>query len=231
MSEKLYEESFQYSHKNPYHEKLEEFGSFVMRDNESESFATKWNSDVFKRQAPLYIEVGSGYGHFMLEFCENHPEINYIGMDFRFKRTYNLARQLNKHPHKNFKFLRARGERVQYIFGESEVDALLYFFPDPWPKKRHHKKRLFQQPFIEAAYKILKPGGTFYIKTDHDGYSQWMSEVIEQQELFDVELKTFNLREEHPEHFLSSFQTKFEKIFIKQNIPIKAFQLTSKKKV
>ena len=229
MREKLYDESFQYSHKNPYHDKLEEFGRFVLRDNESESFAGKWNKMIFEREAPLYAEIGSGYGHFMLDFCEKHPEINYVGMDFRFKRTYYLARKLDKHPHQNFRFLRARGERIQFIFGENEVDNLFYFFPDPWPKKRHHKKRLFQQPFIEAAYKVLKPRGVLYIKTDHDGYAEWMAEAIEKQDLFHVDLKTFNLRSEFPEHFLASFETKFEKIFLQKNIPIKAFQLTSKK--
>lgn len=227
--DKLFDKEFKYSHKNPYHDKLDEFSEFVMRDNEAEDHQLKWNADVFKKEGPLCVEVGSGFGHFMLEYCEKNPEVNFVGLDYRFKRSYNLARKLSNHPTKNFRYLRARGERVEFIFGESEVDRMFYFFPDPWPKKRHNKKRLFQAPFLEAAYKILKPGGIMYVKTDHDAYAQWMAERIEGNELFDCELKTFNLREEYPEHFLASFKTKFEKIFIEKNIPIKAFVLKSKK--
>lgn len=224
-----FQEGFDYKHQNPYHDKLEEFGQFVMRDEESEKFQGKWNSDVFERQAPLCVEIGTGYGHFMLEYCANNPEINFVGMDYRFKRSFNLARKLAEHPYGNFRYLRAKGERLAFIFGEAEVDRLFYFFPDPWRKKKHHKKRLFQRPFLEACYKVLKPGGKLYVKTDHDNYAEWMIEVMNQCELFDIELATRDLRDEFPEHFLASFQTKFEKIFLKKGEAIKAFVLTSKK--
>lgn len=228
----LYQADFQYSHKNPYHDKLTEFDEFVMRDNESESYIGKWNDQVFKREAPLCVEIGTGYGHFMHDYCEKNPEVNFIGMDFRFKRSYNLARKLAEHPTKNFKYLRARGERIEFMFKEGEVDRLFYFFPDPWPKKRHHKKRLFQQPFLQAAYKVLRPGGTLFVKTDHSGYAEWMIEHMDKPEaleLFDIKLKTLDLYNEAPDHFLASFQTKFEKIFLKKEEPIKAFELVSKK--
>lgn len=228
----LYKKDFKYSHKNPYHDKLIEFDEFVMRDDEAESHSGKWNQGVFKRNAPLCVEIGTGYGHFMLDYCEKNPNVNFIGMDFRFKRSYNLAKKLDAHPHKNFKYLRARGERIQFMFEEGEVEKLFYFFPDPWPKKRHHKKRLFQQPFLEAAYKVLRPGGNLFVKTDHEGYADWMVEYMnkpEALELFDVKLQTLDLYNEAQDHYLASFQTKFEKIFLKKNEPIKAFELVSRK--
>ena len=132
------------------------------------------------------------------------------------------------HEEKNFCLLRAKGERVSHIFGEGEVDRLYYFFPDPWPKTRHHKKRLFQLPFLEEVEKVLKKGGEICIKTDHDGYAEWMRQVISSQSKFDVILSTKDLRNEHPEHFLSQYTTKFEKIFIEQGIKIKAFVLKLK---
>jgi tRNA (guanine-N7-)-methyltransferase len=232
MKDRLLEKDFKYTHKNPYHDKLTEFDDFVLRDLDTETYQGHWNQKVFDREAPLCVEVGCGYGHFMVDYCEKNPDINFVGMDFRFKRSYNLARKLSKIENHNFRYLRARGERVDYMFGEGEVDRLFYFFPDPWPKKRHHKKRLFQEPFIRSVHKVLRPGGTLYVKTDHAGYAEWMDERIQSpltKELFDIELTTFNLREEFPDHYLSSFQTKFEKIFIKQNIPIKAFVLKAKK--
>ena len=227
--DRMYTKDFQYKHRNPYHDKLGEFEEFVLRDHEAENFKTTWNKEVFKREAPLCVEVGSGFGHFMLDYCEKNPEVNFVGIDYRFKRGYNLARKLKKHPHQNFKYLRGRGERIEFMFKENEVDRLFYFFPDPWPKKRHNKKRLFQAPFLNAAYKVLKPGGHLYVKTDHDGYAEWMVERMDQSDLFEVELKSFDLHTTNPEHFLASFQTKFEKIFLSQGVPIKAFVLKSKK--
>lgn len=224
-----FREDFEYVHHNPYHDRLEEFDKFVMRDQESEKYAGRWNKDVFKREGSLCAEIGSGYGEFMLDFCLKNPDHNFVGMDYRFKRSFTLAHKLAKHPHQNFRYLRAKGERIEYIFSESELDKIFYFFPDPWRKKRHHKKRLFQQPFLEAAYKVLKPQGELLIKTDHEGYGEWMIEVMNQSELFEVELATRDLYQEFPSHYLASFQTKFEKIFLKKETNIKAFVLRSKK--
>ncbi len=229
MVDYTYNKDFVYTHDNPYHEKLEEFSEFVLRDSEAEQHQGNWNKGVFKRPAPLYVEIGSGYGHFMLEFCQNNPDINFVGMDYRFKRTFNLAKKLSQNSAKNFRYLRAKGERIQHTFGEHEVDRIFYFFPDPWPKKRHLKKRLFQQQFLDAAYKILKPQGEILVKTDHDGYAQWMKEVIDNNDQFELVFHSRDLRAEHPEHFLSSFQTKFEKIFVEQKVKIKAFTLKSLK--
>lgn len=228
----LYRADFEYKHKNPYHDKLSEFDEFVLRDNAAEENVGLWNKNIFGREGELCVEIGSGYGHFMLDYCEKNPSVNFIGMDFRFKRSYNLAKKLSKHPFRNFRYLRARGERIEFMFQENEVDKLFYFFPDPWPKKRHFKKRLFTPLFIKAAHKVLRDSGELYIKTDHDGYAQWMSDFIhtdETLELFDVTLKTFNMYAEAPDHFLAGFQTKFEKIFIAKDIPIKAFVLKAKK--
>ena len=227
-----YKENFEYKHNNPYHDKLQEFSNFVFRDTEGENLKGKWNSSFFKNDNPLTVEVGCGYGEFMRSYTTSHPEENFIGIDYRFKRSYALAKNLSEQVVKNFCLLRAKGERLGFIFGENEISKLLYFFPDPWPKTRHHKKRLFQAPFINDAYKLLKPGGFLYIKTDHDGYAEWMSELIHSDEVkskFDIQLETKNLRQGHPEHFLSTYKTKFEKIFISQSIPIKAFVLVSKK--
>ncbi len=222
-------ENFKYKHRNPYHEKLAEFSEFVMRDEEAEVYRGKWNTDVFKRDAELVVEVGSGYGHFMREYCEKNPDVNFVGIDYRFKRSYELCKKLKILNIENYRYLRAKGERIGFLFEEGEVDTLLYFFPDPWPKKRHNKKRLFQAPFLQSAYKVLKPGGRMFIKTDHDAYYEWMCEVLKDQDQFTISMQTADLWNEQQDHFLASFQTKFEKIFLKQGINIKGFELISKK--
>ena len=229
MIEKTFEKNFYYSHKNSYHDKLGEFSSFVLRDHEAEIYRGKWNREVFQRNGPLYVEIGSGYGHFMQDFCQEHPHANFVGIDYRFKRSFNLAKKLSKIPHKNFRLLRARGERIDFQFGENEVDQLFYFFPDPWPKRRHHKKRPFGKKFLEKAYRVLKPEGIIFIKTDHKDLVEWILTVLETTHFFSKELVTFDLRGKYPEHFLSKFMTKFEKIFLKQNTKINGFVLKSTK--
>lgn len=223
-----YRPDFKYTHDNPYHDKLAIFDSFVLRDEEAESNVGRWK-DVFLSDRPLEVEIGTGYGEFMLEYCQKNPDINFIGLDHRFKRSYGLATKLNKLEHKNFKYLRARGERLEFMFDENEVQSVFYFFPDPWPKKRHHKKRLFQKPFLDACHKILKPGGILYVKTDHDGYYEWMLEHIKEEKRFEVLLQSRDLRNEYPEHFLSQFTTKFEKIFLGQGTLIKSLVLRNLK--
>lgn len=225
-----FSKEFQYKHRNPYHDKLASFDQFVLRDHEAEKFAGRWNSDVFRREGPLFLEIGTGYGHFMREFTERHPEVNFVGLDYRFKRSFNLVKNLAKRDIANFRYLRARGERVHFLFGEGELDGIFYFFPDPWPKARHQKKRLFQLPFLEMAHRSLKEGGTIWVKTDHDDYAQQMLEVLENQNFFSIRWKSKDLWSNPEGHFLQTFQTKFEKIFVQQNIKIKAFELVANSK-
>lgn len=229
MADYTYSKEFSYSHNNPYHKLLGESFDFIYRDTEAEKFSGRWRQEVFKKEAPLCVEIGSGYGHFMIDYCHKNPQINFVGLDYRFKRSFQLAKKLKDHPHKNFRYLRAKGERISYLFAENEVDKIFYFFPDPWPKNRHHKKRLFGEPFLKASHSVLRPGGKLYIKTDHDGYAQWMDQILKGSALFTTTFKTNDLYKDHSDHFLASFKTKFENIFIEQDINIKAFVLTVNK--
>jgi tRNA (guanine-N7-)-methyltransferase len=224
-----YRPDFKYTHDNPYHDKLAIFDAFVLRDEEAESNVGQWNARVFKNDRPLEVEIGTGYGEFMMEYSQNNPDKNFIGLDHRFKRSYGVATKLAKLEHQNFRYLRARGERLEFMFGESEVESVFYFFPDPWPKNRHHKKRLFQKPFLDACHKILRPGGTLFVKTDHDGYYEWMLEHLAQEKRFEILLQSRDLRNEFPQHFLSQYTTKFEKIFLSQGTLIKSVVLRNLK--
>jgi tRNA (guanine-N7-)-methyltransferase len=219
-----YRADFKYTHDNPYHQKLEVFDSFVLRDEEAETNVGKWQF-LFGNDRPIEVEIGTGYGEFMMEYCQQNPQINFIGLDHRFKRSFSVAKKLDKLEHKNFRYLRARGERLEFMFGACEVQSVFYFFPDPWPKTRHHKKRLFQKPFLNACHKVLRPGGTLYVKTDHDGYYEWMLKQVEGDDRYEILLTSTDLRREHPAHFLSQFTTKFEKIFLSQGTLIKSLVL------
>lgn len=221
----LLKEDFQYTSKNPYHDRLEIFNEFVLRDDEGEKNKGSWASNIFKNTNEIEVEIGTGYGHFMIEHTQKNPHINFVGLDHRFKRSFHLAKKLNSLTHKNFRYLRARGERVSFLFGKEEVSKIYYFFPDPWPKNRHKKKRLFQTPFLDAAHTVLKMHGEILVKTDHDEYYDWMLEFAKKDDRFQIIMQSYDLREEFPEHFLASFITKFEKIFLAKGIKIKAMVL------
>lgn len=230
MVDYSFKEDFKYKHENPYHDRLGAFSDFVMRDHEAEAFKGAWNKDVFKSEGKLFLEVGTGAGHFMMDYCLDHPLDHFVGLDYRFKRSFALAKKLASMENKNFRYLRAKGERIEFMFNENELDGIFYFFPDPWPKTKHHKKRLLQKPFLMSAHKTLKADGIFYIKTDHDEYAEWMQKEIAQcLDHFEILLESRDLRGEFPDHFLSKYTTGFEKIFLTQGIKIKAFVLRAKK--
>ena len=98
----------------------------------------------------------------MLEYCTQNPLANFVGIDYRFKRSFQLVKKIDRNSLSNVRYLRARGERLHFIFGVEEVEYIFFFFPDPWPKQRHHKKRLLQLPFLDSVYQILRPQGTFF---------------------------------------------------------------------
>ena len=222
--DRTFQKEWRYRHgNNPYHDKLARFGDVVLRDQEAELFSGRWCSEVFRRPLmPLYLEIGSGYGDFMRDFCRYNPNVNFVGLDYRFKRSYNLVKRLDG---VNWRYLRARGERVSFMFAPGELNGIFYFFPDPWPKRRHQKRRLFGDYFLKELSKILASGGRLYIKTDHDDYARWMEDVVRRQSQFFLELSSYNVRKEYPHHFLAQYMTKFEKIFTVQNKAIKGFVL------
>lgn len=224
-----YRQDFKYTHDNPYHDKLGVFDTFVLRDEAAETSVGKWN-EVFGNPNPIEVEIGTGYGEFMMEYTQKYTNVNFIGLDHRFKRSFSVAKKLDKLEFKNFRYLRARGERLEFMFDESEVQSIFYFFPDPWPKTRHHKKRLFQKPFLNACHKVLKDGGILYVKTDHDGYFEWMLNELKDETRFEVMLETRDLRGDHPDHFIAEFTTKFERIFLSQGTKIKSVVLKNIKK-
>ncbi len=229
MFESSFNNNFKYICNNPYNSKLEDFSNFVIRDYGAEKFRGKWNKEVFKSEVKLNLELGTGYGHFMLDYCQKYPNENFIGIDYRFKRSYNLAKKLAQLSINNFRFLRASVDRCSVIFSENEVDNIFIFFPDPWIKNKHRKKRIIRPDFINVISHIIKKNGLIYIKTDDLGYFNDIKSTFENNKLFSIEYRSFDLWKDNNNEFLCSFRTKFENIFMKQNIPIKSFVIKSVK--
>jgi tRNA (guanine-N7-)-methyltransferase len=126
---------------------------------------------LFGRAAPTEIEIGTGKGRFLLNEAERHPERNYLGLELQAEYTRIARARAAKRGLTNVRVERADGKAfVAARLGEASIARLHVFFPDPWPKKRHHKRRLFDAAFAAAAARALEPGGLLRVASDHEGY-------------------------------------------------------------
>jgi len=134
---------------------------------------------LFERGAPLELEIGSHKGTFLVRRAKKHPELNFIGIEWANKYYEYAADRMARWGLTNVRMMRCDGRHfVIHQVADACIDALHIYHPDPWPKKRHHKRRLIQPEFMDAALRIMKPNARLSIQTDHAGYFEHMQEVI-----------------------------------------------------
>ncbi len=137
-------------------------------------------AELFGRTAPLVVEVGSGQGHAIVHAASTHPERDHIAIEvFRagLARTMNAADELDV---RNLRLIEANAPEVlERFLPEGSADELWVFFPDPWAKARHHKRRLVTAEFAAIAARVLRPGGVLRLATDWEEYAEQMREVLD----------------------------------------------------
>lgn len=218
--------------KNPYWSKLKDLRGMVFSDNETETHPGQWRGYFkpihFTRNPSLHVEIGCNAAHVITEWAKVHPEDLYIGIDWKFKQIYKGSEKIKKKKLNNILLLRAHAERLQFIFGEEEVNHLYLFFPDPWPKKAHWKNRFITAHQLKKIARILKTNGTFHIKTDHTEYFEWMIQALKEcANIWEITELNRNLYDNHPapEKLTIPEVTLFEKIFIQDKVAIKSIRL------
>lgn len=136
--------------------------------------------EVFHNDAPFEVDLGCGDGSFLIEMAKRHPERNFLGVERLLGRVRKVCRGAERLGLTNVKVLRLEAKyTAEWLLPLGSVSRLHLLFPDPWPKARHHKRRLVQQPFLKALEKILVPEGEFLFKTDHEEYFEWATEEVE----------------------------------------------------
>jgi len=134
---------------------------------------------AFDNDNPVYLDIGFGNGESLIHIARMHPEINFIGMEVHAPGVGHLLLNIEKYQLTNIRLYQFDGvEVLKDCFTENSIDGIHIYFPDPWHKKRHHKRRLIQQPFIESIMPKLKHKARVHIATDWQEYALHIQEVF-----------------------------------------------------
>jgi tRNA (guanine-N7-)-methyltransferase len=147
--------------------KLSQLEKWIVRD--AERYRGQWREEYFHRNAPLHLELGSGRGGFLLSLAQRETDTLFIGMERLAPVLVAAAQKAEGAGVENAVFLHEDVVRLPQLFAEGEVDCIYINFVDPWPKKRHAKRRLTHTNYLRLYKQVLRRGGSIFLKTDHEG--------------------------------------------------------------
>lgn len=134
---------------------------------------------AFGRAAPTVVEIGFGMGVATADIAVARPEENFVGIEVHAPGVGNLCKLLAEAGPANVRVIQHDAvEVLRDMFPDSSLAGVHVYFPDPWPKKRHHKRRIIQPDFVALVAAKLAPGGYLHCATDWEEYAQWMLEVL-----------------------------------------------------
>jgi tRNA (guanine-N7-)-methyltransferase len=127
----------------------------------------------------LVLEIGFGGGEFLLDLARRAPDAAHVGAEVSWKRVLKMARRLARTELRNVRLVHASGEEiVAGAIAPDSLEAVWINFPDPWPKKRHHRRRLAQPALVAALALRLRPGGCLHVATDDRSYAEHIDAVL-----------------------------------------------------
>jgi len=130
-----------------------------------------------RRDRPIELDIGSGKGTFLIQHAPDRPHVNFIGLEYARAFWRYAADRIRRHALDNVRIVYIEAETFLRSYTPDHAFAHVHlYFPDPWPKKRHHKRRFFQETNLRLVHQKLAPGGTLRVATDHEDYFQWMRE-------------------------------------------------------
>jgi tRNA (guanine-N7-)-methyltransferase len=181
---------------NASHQKPRPVRSFVRREGritpaQTQALEKLWpiygidSDQIISISENTILEIGFGMGQSLLIQAEQNPDKNYIGIEVHRPGIGSLLLNIEKQNIKNLKiFNKDAVEVLNQNIPEYSLDAIQIFFPDPWHKKRHHKRRLIQPEFLKLVHQKLKPNGLLHIATDWENYMEHILEVLNNSGLF-----------------------------------------------
>ncbi|MBN2011972.1 tRNA (guanosine(46)-N7)-methyltransferase TrmB [candidate division KSB1 bacterium] len=179
-------------------------------DESGAQFRGRWKQDIFGNDRKLTLELGCGKGEFSLEMARRYPDRNFIGIDYKGYVLWKAGSVALNDALDNVKFLRMRIQNIRDFFSDGEVDEIWFVFPDPFPKNRHEKNRLFYPDFLPLYQAILKPQGSVHFKTDSGFLFDYASEVLHSQQIsIDDSLSYHERGGTHDFHIATTYERKF----------------------
>jgi tRNA (guanine-N7-)-methyltransferase len=140
-----------------------------------------WAS-LFGRDAPLVVEIGFGNGLFLIQQAERYTDVNLLGIELSWGWVHHLARRLDEAGLSHVRLIHGEAQvALHHLVTANTIGEIFINFPDPWPKKRHHSRRLIQPGSMELFSDRLAPGGQVTIATDHPDYAAWIAAILERQ--------------------------------------------------
>ncbi len=218
--------------KNPYADKFQELqgvdGPLTgLADQATELHRGQWRQ-YFQRPegTHLTLELGAYHGETCLNLAKSSPDALFLGVEWKFKVCFKGAKKARDAKLSNLCFLRANIARLPWMVAPGEVDRVMIFFPDPWSKLSQQKWRLLHEGFFRTLGCLLTEGKELLIKTDHPGYAEFIREALATAGCFDP------MPADRAEKIWASIPpTPFEKIFLRQGLPIHAFPLIRNSKL
>jgi tRNA (guanine-N7-)-methyltransferase len=208
--------------------KLERFKIIEERDNVIErskdcyeTIKGRWNSDYFKNDNPITIELACGRGEYTIGLAALFPDRNFIGVDIKGERIWKGSTVALEQNLKNVAFLRTPILFLENFFSPGEVAEVWTTFPDPRPRKRDAKRRLTSPRYLEIYKRILRPGSYFRLKTDNTGLFQYALEEAQARKDVSDLVHTDNLYESVYRSECFDIKTKYEQQFASKGETIK----------
>ena len=163
-------------------------------------------STCFEKPAALVVEIGFGRGEFILDLARKSPERAFVGVEYNRRRVLKMARRLARMDLANIRLVEATGQEVVRDLPMGSVRELWVNFPDPWPKKRHHKHRFLQPEVVHALALRLAPGGRLHVATDHAGYAEFIQEVLPREPLLENVFFPMPFVREMPDRMATAYE-------------------------
>jgi tRNA (guanine-N7-)-methyltransferase len=134
---------------------------------------------AFGNDNPVYLEIGFGNGESLAEMARRYPERNFLGVEVHGPGVGHLLLRLQEYGCTNVRVVRHDAvEVLDQMLGRASLQGVYLFFPDPWHKKRHHKRRILQPPFLDMLARVIRTGGFFHAATDWRDYAEQMMDVL-----------------------------------------------------
>jgi len=178
-----------------------------------EKLKGNWQS-LFDEQQPIHIEIGMGKGGFINEMARCNPDINFIGIELYDSVLLRALEKLEENPLPNLRLLHADAAHLVDVFAKGEIAKIYLNFSDPWPKKRHEKRRLTFERFLQVYKDILIAHGSLQLKTDNDLLFEYSLSSFNGfgMTFTDVCVDVHKDQERYPHNVMTEYEQKFHKL-------------------